>query len=126
MSEAHLVLYVMNSANPIKESHAEDLKWLFRTLNLLPRTVFVLSRFDDVADVAEETDFQDKFLIKKNSVIKRLNDVLELTPAGTGRSFHRRRLGKSSSTWRRPLVAQSVRIPQNSRIGVLQSATQQD
>lgn len=80
VSEAHLVLYVMNSANPIKESHAEDLKWLFRTLSLLPRTVFVLSRFDDVADVAEETDFQDKFLIKKNSVIKRLNDVLELTP----------------------------------------------
>ena len=52
VSEAHLVLYVMNSANPIKESHTEDLKWLFRTLNLLPRTVFVLSRFDEVADVA--------------------------------------------------------------------------
>lgn len=81
VSEAHLVLYVMNSANPIKESHTEDLKWLFRTLNLLPRTVFVLSRFDDVADVAEDSDFEDKFLVKKNSVTKRLNDVLELTPA---------------------------------------------
>lgn len=80
VSEAHLVLYVMNSANPIKESHTEDLKWLFRTLNLLPRTVFVLSRFDDVADVTEDADFQEKFLVKKNSVIKRLNDVLELTP----------------------------------------------
>ena len=32
VSEAHLVLYVMNSTNPIKESHKEDLQWLFRTL----------------------------------------------------------------------------------------------
>lgn len=80
VSEAHLVLYVMNSTNPIKESHTEDLKWLFRTLNLLPRTVFVLSRFDDVADVWDAADFQEKFLVKKASVVKRLNDVLELTP----------------------------------------------
>ncbi|WP_313603403.1 LeoA/HP0731 family dynamin-like GTPase [Comamonas jiangduensis] len=78
VSEAHLVLYVMNSTNPIKESHSEDLKWLFRTLNLLPRTVFVLSRFDEVADVAEEADFQDKLAIKKDSILKRLNDVLDL------------------------------------------------
>ncbi|MGE8452873.1 MAG: GTPase, partial [Pseudomonadales bacterium] len=32
VSEAHLVLYVMNPTNPIKESHKEDLTWLFRTL----------------------------------------------------------------------------------------------
>lgn len=80
VSEAHLVLYVMNSTNPIKESHTEDLKWLFRTLNLLPRTVFVLSRFDEVADMADPAEFQEKFLVKKTSVLKRLNDVLELTP----------------------------------------------
>jgi GTP-binding protein EngB required for normal cell division len=80
VSEAHLVLYVMNSANPIKESHTEDLKWLFRTLNLLPRTVFVLSRFDEVADMADAGEFQEKFFVKKNSVLKRLTDVLELTP----------------------------------------------
>lgn len=80
VSEAHLVLYVMNSANPVKESHTDDLKWLFRTLNLLPRTVFVLSRFDEVADVSEDADYQDKFSVKKSSVLKRLNDVLALTP----------------------------------------------
>lgn len=79
VSEAHLVIYVMNSTNPIKESHTEDLKWLFRTLNLLSRTVFVLSRFDEVADMSDAAEFQEKFLIKKNSVLKRLTDVLELT-----------------------------------------------
>lgn len=79
VSEAHLVLYVMNSTNPIKESHAEDLKWLFRTLNLLPRTVFVLSRFDEVADMSDQAEFREKYLIKKTSVLRRLTDVLELT-----------------------------------------------
>jgi GTP-binding protein EngB required for normal cell division len=81
VSEAHLVLYVMNSTNPIKESHTEDLKWLFQTLNLLPRTVFVLSRFDEVADVADAAEFQEKLLVKKASVLQRLAGVLELTPA---------------------------------------------
>jgi len=80
VSEAHLVLYVMNSTNPIKESHAEDLRWLFRTLNLLPRTVFVLSRFDEVADVEDDLDFQEKLAIKKNSVLQRLDHVLSFTP----------------------------------------------
>lgn len=79
VSESHLILYVMNSTNSIKESHTEDLQWLFRSLNLLPRTVFVLSRFDEVADVADETDYLEKFLIKKSSIAQRLDDVLRLT-----------------------------------------------
>ena len=79
VSEAHIVLYVMNSKNPIKESHIEDLKWLFKDLNLLPRTVFVLSRFDEVADVEDELDYQDKFKIKEQNVKERLSSILSLT-----------------------------------------------
>lgn len=78
VSEAHLVLYVMNSTNPIKESHAEDLQWLFRELGLLPRTVFVLSRFDEVADVADEEDFREKLEVKRHSIAQRLDQVLRL------------------------------------------------
>ena len=51
VSESHLVIYVMDPANPVKDSHRDELNWLFRKLDLLPRTVFVLSRFDAVADV---------------------------------------------------------------------------
>lgn len=79
MSEAHLVLYVMNSTNPIKESHKEDLQWLFRTFNLLPRTVFVLSRFDEIADVEDEDDYDYNFNIKKNNVQGRLTDLIGLS-----------------------------------------------
>lgn len=78
VSEAHLVLYVMNSVNPIKESHKEDLNWLFRTLNLLPRTIFVLSKFDDVADVEDEQSYNNGAAIKKDNVVKRLKDLINL------------------------------------------------
>ena len=79
VSEAHLVLYVMNSTNPIKASHHDDLKWLFRDLKLLSRTVFVLSRFDEVADVESEWDYRTNFDIKQQNVIGRLNDAITLT-----------------------------------------------
>jgi len=79
VSEAHIVLYVMNSKNSIKESHIDDLKWLFKELNLLPRTVFVLSRFDEVADVEDELDYQDKFKIKEQNVKERLTSILSLS-----------------------------------------------
>ena len=79
VSEAHIILYVMNSTNPIKESHQEDLKWLFRTLNLLQRTVFVLSRFDEVADVEDKEEYESKLKIKKENVIERLTDTINLT-----------------------------------------------
>ncbi|WP_395147436.1 LeoA/HP0731 family dynamin-like GTPase [Moraxella atlantae] len=79
VSEAHIVLYVMNSSNPIKESHKEDLVWLFKTLNLLPRTVFVLSRFDEVADVEDEEEYLRVLKIKQDDVKVRLKDLLNLT-----------------------------------------------
>lgn len=78
VSEAHLILYVMDPANPIKESHKDDLEWLFRTLNLLPRTVFVLSRFDQVADVEDEVDYARGLEVKKSNVTSRLIDLIAL------------------------------------------------
>ncbi|MCQ8228708.1 LeoA/HP0731 family dynamin-like GTPase [Pantoea trifolii] len=79
ISEAHLILYVMNSTNPIKESHKADLEWLFRTLNLLDRTVFVLSRFDEVADVEDEDDYAANVEVKRQNVHARLDDLIALT-----------------------------------------------
>lgn len=79
VSESHLVLYVMNSTNPIKESHKDDLTWLFRTLDLLPRTIFVLSRFDEVADVEDEQDYLFNLQIKRHNVEGRLREQIGLT-----------------------------------------------
>lgn len=78
ISEAHLVLYVMDSANPIKESHNKDLKWLFRTLNLLPRTIFVLSKFDGIADLEDDMSYQEELKIKQKNIIQRLKNEINL------------------------------------------------
>lgn len=78
VSESHIVLYVMNSKNPIKESHKEDLNWLFRDLNLLSRSVFILGRFDEVADVEDENDYQINLKIKRENVVERLQSMLNL------------------------------------------------
>ncbi len=79
VSEAHLLLYVMNPTNPIKASHQDELVWLFRDLNLLSRTVFVLGRFDEVADVEDEWDYNENYRIKKQNVLERLHDAIALT-----------------------------------------------
>ncbi len=79
VSEAHLILYALNPSNPIKESHKNDLNWLFRTLNLLSRTIFVISRFDEEADTEDEEDYNKRFKIKKENIQNRLNELISLS-----------------------------------------------
>ncbi|MFP6059870.1 LeoA/HP0731 family dynamin-like GTPase [Helicobacter pylori] len=79
VSEAHLILYALNPSNPIKDSHKDDLNWLFRTLNLLARTIFVISRFDEEADIEDEEDYNKRFKIKKENIQSRLNDLISLS-----------------------------------------------
>ncbi|PDW44396.1 labile enterotoxin output A [Helicobacter pylori] len=79
ISEAHLILHALNPSNPIKESHKDDLNWLFRTLNLLSRTIFVISRFDEEADIEDEEDYNKRFKIKKENIQNRLNELISLS-----------------------------------------------
>ncbi|GAA8279802.1 50S ribosome-binding GTPase [Helicobacter pylori] len=79
ISEAYLILYALNPSNPIKESHKDDLNWLFRTLNLLSRTIFVISRFDEEADIEDEEDYNKRFKTKKENIQNRLNDLISLS-----------------------------------------------
>ncbi|GAA9321937.1 50S ribosome-binding GTPase [Helicobacter pylori] len=79
VSESHLILYALNPSNPIKDSHKDDLNWLFRTLNLLSRTIFVISRFDEEADIEDEEDYNKRFAIKKENIQNRLNDLISLS-----------------------------------------------
>ncbi|CNI84666.1 LeoA/HP0731 family dynamin-like GTPase [Yersinia rohdei] len=126
VSEAHLVLYVMNSVNPVKESHQDDLIWLFRDLNLLPRTVFVLSRFDEVADIEDDWDYRENLKIKKENVISRLKTLIDLTESEAeyikivGVSANP--FGEGTSYWLEHLDE----FKKISRITTLQDATRQN
>ncbi len=55
------------------------MNWLFRTLNLLSRTIFVISRFDEEADIEDEEDYNKRFEIKKENIQNRLNDLISLS-----------------------------------------------
>ncbi|GAA8320098.1 hypothetical protein HpBT192_11840 [Helicobacter pylori] len=55
------------------------MNWLFRTLNLLARTIFVISRFDEEADIEDEEDYNKRFAIKKENIQNRLNDLISLS-----------------------------------------------
>lgn len=79
VSEANIVLYVMNGLNPLKDSHKEELEWLFRELDLLPRTVFVLGRFDEVADMDDDEEYEKALRIKQENVTGRLRALIGLT-----------------------------------------------
>lgn len=79
ISEANLLLYVLNPSNPIKDSHKDEIKWLFRDLNLLPRSIFVISKFDEIADLEDEADFERNLAIKKEQVIKSLDEAINLS-----------------------------------------------
>lgn len=84
VSEADLLLYVLNPSNPLKESHKEELNWLFRELKLLSRTVFVIGRFDMVADVEDDADYEQHLGIKKDNIKSRLKDLVNLTTEEEG------------------------------------------
>lgn len=79
ISQAHLLLYVMNSSNPIKASHKDDLQWLFKDLGLLDRTIFVLSKFDEMADIEDENEYKKMFSTAKDNVVKGLDNALSLS-----------------------------------------------
>lgn len=79
ISEAHIVLCVLNPVNPLKASHREVVQWLFRELNMLDRSVFVFNKFDEVCDLEDEADYQALFEIKRSSFLHQLDDFIHLS-----------------------------------------------
>lgn len=80
VAQAHLILWVMSSDNSIKDSHAKELNWLLRDLNLLSRTVFVLNKFDGQCDLEDPHDYQETLESKRKDVVKGLRALIRLTP----------------------------------------------
>ena len=80
ISEAHLILYVVDATNPLKESHSAIAKWVLRDLNKLSSTVFVINKMDEVTDLTEQALFDTQATIKKDNLKAKLQRVANLTP----------------------------------------------
>ena len=66
VSRAHIVLYVVNATNPLKDSHKDTVLWLMNTLQKFDKTIFVINRMDDVCDYTDFTDFNEMREIKSS------------------------------------------------------------
>lgn len=66
VSRAHVVLYVVNATNPLKDSHKDTVLWLMDTLQKFDKTIFVINRMDDVCDYTDSEDFDEKRKIKSS------------------------------------------------------------
>jgi predicted GTPase len=80
VSEAHLIFYVVDAVNPLKESHSTIVKWLFRDLNKLSSTIFVINKMDEVTDLTEQTLFDAQVVIKKDNLKHKLQRAANLSP----------------------------------------------
>ncbi|MDH1291128.1 dynamin family protein [Comamonas terrigena] len=78
ISEAHLILYVVDATNPLKESHNDIVKWVLRDLNKLSSTVFVINKMDEVTDLTEQVLFDTQATIKRDNLKAKLQRVANL------------------------------------------------
>ncbi|MBX8557242.1 dynamin family protein [Pseudomonas cichorii] len=81
ISEAHLIFYVVDATNPLKDSHQEIVRWVLRDLNKLTSTIFVINKMDEVADLRDPEEFEQQSAIKKTNLLNKLQRFVELTPA---------------------------------------------
>lgn len=72
ISEAHLILYVVDATNPLKDSHSDIVKWLLRDLRKLSSTIFVINKMDEVCDLKDPISFQQQAEIKQNNLKEKL------------------------------------------------------
>ena len=75
ISEADLVVFVVNAVNPLPKSQEELVRWLLVDLGKEPHVIFALNRMDEVADLENETDFENHVKVKRRTLLQTLHDI---------------------------------------------------
>ncbi len=75
ISEADLVVFVVNAVNPLPKSQKELVRWLLMDINKKRHVIFAINRMDEVADLEDETDFEHYVKVKKRALLQTLNDI---------------------------------------------------
>lgn len=81
ISEAHLIFYVVDATNPLKESHSDIVKWVLRDLNKLSSTIFVINKMDEVTNLTNPVLFDEQAAIKKENLTGKLQRAANLNAA---------------------------------------------
>lgn len=81
ISEAHIIIYVCDAVNPLKDSHVGVIKWVLRDLGKLDSTIFVINKMDEAGyDMLDEEDYEFGSKVKKENLISRLRTTMNLIP----------------------------------------------
>lgn len=75
ISEADLVVFVVNAVNPLPKSQGDLVRWLLMDLGKEPHVIFAINRMDEVADLEDKTDFEHHRTVKQRTLLKTLNDI---------------------------------------------------
>lgn len=125
ISEAHLIFYVVDATNPLKDSHQDIVRWVLRDLNKLTSTIFVINKMDEVADLRDPEEFEQQSVIKKTNLLNKLQRFVELTPAEREAINVVCVASNPNSRGLDFWLEQKDLYDQRSRIGVLKQVTQQ-
>ena len=122
ISEANIIIYVCDAVTPLKESHVEIIKRVLREYGKLRSTIFVLNKMDEAGvDMIDEEDYERGATIKKNALIKRLEDTIGLSKEEADQlhivCIAADPKGKGLEHWLAKMDSYKVR----SRIGLLQN-----
>lgn len=80
LSEAHVIIYVCDAVNPLKDSHVDTIKHIMCDLEKLESTIFVINKMDEAGyDLTDEYDFARGRDIKTNTLKNRLRESLNLS-----------------------------------------------
>ena len=80
ISEAHIVIYVTDAVNPLKDSHRNILRLILRDFNKLRSSIFVINKMDEAGVVmSDEKDYEEAANIKRKTFIERLDSTISLT-----------------------------------------------
>ena len=75
ISEADLVVFVVNAVNPLPKSQEELVRWLLVDVGKEPHIIFAINRMDEVADLEDDADFENHVKVKQRTLLKTLHDI---------------------------------------------------
>lgn len=75
ISEADLVVFVVNAVNPLPKSQGDLVRWILMDLGKEPHVIFAINRMDEVADLEDKSDFEHHGKVKQRTLLKTLNDI---------------------------------------------------
>ena len=75
ISEADLVVFVVNAVNPLPKSQEELVRWLLVDVGKEPHVIFAINRMDEVADLEDNADFEHHVQVKRRTLLHTLHDI---------------------------------------------------